>query len=55
MIRRVAERLGVHRGTRIAYKVIFDNQYTRELEPRPFDQGITRRATFDKETSMGGS
>ena len=47
MIKQVAERLSVQRGTRSFKSTYYEGRYTRELEPRPFDQGITRRAAFD--------
>ena len=54
MIRKVAERLGVQRGTRSYKSAYYDGRFTRELEPRPFDQGITRRAGFDEEAWRSG-
>ena len=54
MIRKVAERLGVQRGTRSYKSAYYNGRFTRELEPRPFDQGITRRARFDEEAARTG-
>jgi hypothetical protein len=54
MIRRVAERLGVQRGTRSYKSAYYNGRFTRELEPRPFDQGITRRAAFDEMAARSG-
>ena len=54
MIRKVAERLGVQRGTRSYKSAYYNGRFTRELEPRPFDQGITRRAAFDEEAARSG-
>ena len=54
MIRKVAERLGVQRGTRSYKSAFYNGRYTRDLEPRPFDQGIARRAAFDEAASMSG-
>ena len=54
MIRRVAMRLGVQRGTRSYKSVYYDGRYKRELEPRPLDQGITRRAAFDESAARSG-
>jgi hypothetical protein len=54
MIKQVAERLSVQRGTRSFKSTYYEGRYTRELEPRPFDQGITRRAAFDVGVSATG-
>ena len=54
MIRKVADRLGVQRGTRSYKSAYYNGRFTRELEPRPFDQGITQRAAFDEELSRSG-
>ena len=54
MIRKVAERLDVQRGTRSFKSAYYNGRYTRELEPRPFDQGITRRAAFDEAADRSG-
>ena len=54
MIRKVAERLEVQRGTRSYKSAYYNGRFTRELEPRPFDQSITRRAAFDEVASRSG-
>ena len=54
MIRKVAERIGVQRGTRSYKSAYYNGRFSRELEPRPFDQGITRRAGFDEESARTG-
>ena len=54
MIKQVAERLSVQRGTRSFKSTYYEGRYTRELESRPFDQGITRRAAFDVGVSATG-
>ena len=54
MIRKVTDRLGVQRGTRSYKSAYYNGRFTRELEPRPFDQGITRRAAFDEEAARTG-
>ena len=54
MIRKVADRLRVQRGTRSYKSAYYNGRFTRELEPRPFDQGITRRAAFDEAAARSG-
>lgn len=48
MIRKVAERIGVQRGTRSYKSAYYDGRFKRELEPRPFSAAISRRDEFDK-------
>jgi hypothetical protein len=54
MMRRVAARLGVQRGTKSFKSAYYNGRYKRELEPRPFDKAITRRAAFDEEAARSG-
>lgn len=48
MIRKVADRLEVQLGTRSVKSSYYNGRYKRDLELRPFDKAISRRAIFDE-------